>query len=52
MTHIHNRRNCRALVSRKIRKLRREGKSQKHAVAIALNIARKKGCSRYIKSKN
>jgi hypothetical protein len=35
---------CTTFIKRKIRKLRREGKPIKQAVAIALNMARKRGC--------
>jgi activator of 2-hydroxyglutaryl-CoA dehydratase len=35
---------CAAFISRKIRKLRKEGYEQDQAVAIAINMARRRGC--------
>ena len=49
VTHKHSKKLCRAKVSRKIRLLKREGKSQKQSIAIALSIARQEGCSKFIK---
>jgi hypothetical protein len=42
--HKHSLKRCRALVSRKIRKLKKEGKPKKQRLAIALSIAKRKGC--------
>lgn len=41
--------NCRANVSKNISTLMSEGREQKQAVAIALNVARKAGCRSYKK---
>jgi len=42
--HRHGKTRCQKLVSNKIRLIKREGKGQKQAIAISINIAKRKGC--------
>ncbi|QQG39512.1 MAG: hypothetical protein HYS81_03970 [Candidatus Aenigmatarchaeota archaeon] len=42
--HVHNKRNCRAFVSRHIKAHVKEGMPQRQAVAAALSEARRLGC--------